>query len=88
MGLEIYEINPARFLIAPGLAMADILKKNKVKIRLLTNINMLFMVEKCIRRGGIYHAFVEYVIISYPAGKYWSPRRPEDVPVQGPHVVL
>ena len=36
---------------APGLAWQACLKKTKVKLELLTNINMLFMVEKGIRVG-------------------------------------
>ena len=35
--------------------MASLFKKTKVKLELLTNINMLLMVEKGIR-GGICHA--------------------------------
>ena len=40
------------FLSAPGLAWQAALKKTKVKIDLLTDINMLLMVEKGVR-GGI-----------------------------------
>ena len=44
--LEIYELDPAKFLSAPGLAWQAALKKTKVKLDLLTDINMLLMVEK------------------------------------------
>ena len=53
--LEIYELDPAKFLPAPGLAWQTALKKTKVKLDLLTDIDMLLMVEKCIR-GGICHS--------------------------------
>ena len=52
MCLEIYELDPAKFLSAPGLAWQAALKKTKVKLDLLTDIDMLLMVEKSIR-GGI-----------------------------------
>ena len=45
MCLEIYELDPAKFLSAPGLAWQAALKKTKVKLDLLTNIEMLLMVE-------------------------------------------
>ena len=53
--IEIYELGPAHFLSAPGLAWQAYLKKTKVELELLTNIDMLFMVEKGIR-GGICQA--------------------------------
>ena len=54
MGLKVYELDPACFLSALGLAWQATLKKTKVKLDLLTDINMLLMVEKGIR-GGICH---------------------------------
>ena len=44
--IEIYELDPVRFLSAPGLAWQACLKKTKVELELLTNIDMLLMVEK------------------------------------------
>ena len=41
MCLEIYELGPARFLSAPGLAWQAALKKTKAKLGLLTDINLL-----------------------------------------------
>ena len=49
--IEIYEIDSAHFLSAPGLAWQACLKKTKVKLELLTDIDMLLMVEKGIRDG-------------------------------------
>ena len=56
---ETYEIDPAHFLSAPGLVWQACLKNTAVKLELLTNIDMLLMVEKGIR-GGICHAIHTY----------------------------
>ena len=55
--LEIYELDPAHLLPAPGLAWLSYLKKKKtgVKLELSTNIDILLMVGKDIR-GGIFYA--------------------------------
>ena len=50
--LEIYELDPAKFLSATGLAWQECLKKTK-------DIDMLLMVEKGIR-GGICHSIYQY----------------------------
>ena len=50
MHLKIYELDPACFLTAPGLAQQAAFKKTKVRLDLLTDINILLMVEKGIRR--------------------------------------
>ena len=39
--LKIYELDPAKFLSAPGLVWQATLKKKKVKLELLTDIDML-----------------------------------------------
>ena len=53
--IEIYELGPAHILSVPGLAWQACLKKTKVKLELLTDIDMLLMVEKGIR-GGVCQA--------------------------------
>ena len=58
--IEIYELDPAHFLSAPGLAWQACLKKTEVELELLTDIDMLFMVEKGIR-GGLCHSKHRYV---------------------------
>ena len=55
--LEIHELDPAHFLSTPGSAWQTTLKKIKLKLELLTNIDILLMVEKGIR-GGICHAII------------------------------
>ena len=59
MCIEVYELDPAHFLSAPGLAWQACLKKTDVKLELLTDIDMLLIVEKGIR-GGIYHVIHRY----------------------------
>ena len=44
--IEIYELDPAHFLSAPGLAWKACLKKTKVELELLIDIDILLMVEK------------------------------------------
>ena len=57
--IEIYRLNPAHFLSAPGLAWQACLKRTKVKLDLLTDIYMLLMIEKG-TRGGICQAIHKY----------------------------
>ena len=57
--IEIYELDPAHFLSAPGLAWQACLKKTEVELELLTDIDISVMVEKEIR-GDICHAINIY----------------------------
>ena len=50
----VYELDPEKFLSAPGLAW-----QTALKLDLLTDIDMLLMVEKGIRRG-ICHSIYRY----------------------------
>ena len=61
MCLEIYELDPVRFLTAPGLACQTALKKTKLKLDILTDIDMLLMVGKGITEGTC-HAIHQYAI--------------------------
>ena len=47
-----YGLDPAHSLSAPRLAWQAVLKNTKVKLDLLTEINILLIVEKSVR-GGI-----------------------------------
>ena len=60
MCIDIYELDLGKFISAPGLAWQAALKKTQVKLNLLTDINMLLMVEIGIR-GGISHSISRYV---------------------------
>ena len=44
--LKTYHLDPVKFLSAPGLASQSALKKTEVKLKLLTDIEMLLMLEK------------------------------------------
>ena len=53
--IEIYELYPAHFLSALGLAWQACLKKTGLELELLTDIDILLMAEKGIF-GGMCHA--------------------------------
>ena len=55
MCIKIYKLDAAKFLSAPGLTLQAALEKTKVKLDLLTYIDMVLTVEKNIR-GGICHS--------------------------------
>ena len=51
---KILSIRSAKFLSAPGLAWQAAFEKTEVKLELLADIDMLWMVEKGIRGGICY----------------------------------
>ena len=59
MCLKIFHLDPVKFLSTPGLAWQAAFKKTEIKLELLTDIDMLLMVEKG-TRGGIFHAIHQY----------------------------
>ena len=59
MCLKEYELNPSHFLSLPGLAWQVCLKKTNIELELLTDYDMLLMVEEGIR-GGICHSIHRY----------------------------
>ena len=59
MCIKVHKLNPAHFLSAPVLVWQACLKKTKVKLELITNVDMLLMIEKGIR-GGTCHAIHRY----------------------------
>ena len=58
VGLKEYEIDPAHFLSLPGLAWQACLNKTNIELELLTDYDMLLMVEGI--RGGICHSIHRY----------------------------
>ena len=62
MCIKVYELDPAHFLSAPGLTWRACLKKTEVELELVTDVDLLLMVEKGIR-GGICHSIHRYVKI-------------------------
>ena len=69
--LEIYGLDTARSLTAPGLAWQASFKRTKVKLDLLTVIDILLMVEKGIR-ARICHAIHQYANASIKVMKYYD----------------
>ena len=59
MCIKVYELDPAHFLTVPGLVWQAYLKKTGMKLELLTDNDMLLMVEEEIR-GGTCHAIHRY----------------------------
>ena len=59
MRIKVYELYHAHFLSSPGLAWQACLKKANVKLELLTDYDMLLMVEEGIR-GGMCHSIHRY----------------------------
>ena len=59
MCLKEYELDPAHFLSLPGLAWQACLKKTNIELELLTDYDMLYMVEEGIT-GGICHSIHRY----------------------------
>ena len=59
MCIKEYELDPAHFLSLPGLAWQACLKKTNIELELLTDYDMLLMVEEGIR-GGIYHSIHQH----------------------------
>ena len=61
--IKIYQLDPAHFLSAPGLAWQACLKKTGIRLELLTDIDMLLMTEAGIR-GRISQAIHKYATAS------------------------
>ena len=59
MCIKEYELDPAHFLSLPRLAWQTCLKKTNIELELLTDYDMLLMVEEGIR-GGICHSIHRY----------------------------
>ena len=66
MCIKVYELDPAHFVLLPGLAWQAWLKKTNIEFELLTDYDMLLMVEEGIR-GGICHSIHRY---AKPNNKY------------------
>ena len=57
--VETYQLDPAYFLSLPGLAWQACLKRTEVKLELISDIDMLFMIEEGIK-GGICHSVLRH----------------------------
>ena len=63
MCINVYELDPAHFLSLPGLAWQACLKKTNIELELLTDYDMLQMVEEGIR-SGICHSIQRYAKVN------------------------
>ena len=59
MCIKVYELDHAHFVSLPGLAWQACLKKTNIELELLTDYDMLLMMEEGIR-GGICHSIHRY----------------------------
>ena len=57
--IEIYELDSAKLLSTPALAWQSCLNETEIELEILTDIDMLLIIEKGIR-GGICHAIHQY----------------------------
>ena len=73
--IEIYQVDPAHFVSAPGLAWQACLKKTNVKLELLTDINMLLMFEEGIR-GGICQSILKCACANKKYMKNYNKKMP------------
>lgn len=58
--LKLYKLDPANYFTAPGLSFDAMLKHTKVKVDLLTDVDMLLLTERGIR-GGISQCSKRYL---------------------------
>ena len=70
MRLKIYQLDPVKFLSAPGLTWQTVSKKAEVRLELLTDIDMLVMVQKDIR-GGICNIIINMQKLIINIWKIW-----------------
>ena len=59
MYIKVYQLDPAHFVSLPGLAWQACLKKTNIELELLSDYDMLLMIEEGIR-GGICHSIHRY----------------------------
>ena len=70
MCLKIYELDPAKLLSATGLAWLAALKKAKMKLDPVSDIDMLLMIGK--GRGRICHFVYRHAKVNDKCMKYYN----------------
>ena len=71
-----YGLDPAWYYTSPGLSWDAMLKLTKVKLELLTDINMLLMFEQGVR-GGVSQISTRYAEANNPYMKKYDPNKPK-----------
>ena len=74
MGIKTYELNPEKFISNSGLAWQVALKKKEVILELLTDIDMLLMVEERIR-GEICHKIYHFAKANNKYMKHYAKKK-------------
>ena len=69
--IKVCELDPVYFLSPPGLAWQACLKKTGVKLKLITDVDMLLMIEKGVR-GGICHSVYRHAKANYKDMKIYD----------------
>ena len=72
MCLEICKLDPAKYFSGPGLAWHAALKRAKVKLDLLTNINMLLLMVREGVTGRICHSIYRYAKVNNIYMKHYN----------------
>ena len=78
--LKHYKLDPAHYYTSPGLAWDACLKETRQELELLTDYDMLMMVERGIR-GGISHISKRYAVANNKYMKDYNPDK-ESVYIQ------
>ena len=73
-----FQLDPSHFVSSPGLSWSAMLKMTKVKLQLLTDIDMLNFVEQGLRglRGGISFIGHRYAVANNPFVEGYDESRP------------
>ena len=86
MCIKVYHSDLAKFLSAPGLAWQAALKQAKVKLELLTDIDMQIIVEK--DRQEICHVIHRYVKANNKCMKEYDKNKNRHLLNIGTHIVF
>ena len=71
MCLKTYGLDPAYFVSLPGFAWYACLKITEIKLELITDINMLLMIESGMR-GGVCHVVCSYAEVNNKYMNYYD----------------
>ena len=75
MAYKEYQLDPANYVTAPSLSWSAALKKSKVKLQLIDDVDMSLFVDECLTGG--YAAVVEhYAKANNPYLKEYDPEKP------------
>ena len=70
-----YKLDPANYFTSPGLSWDALLKSSKVKLDLLSDVDMYMFIEKGLR-GGMSTVSKRHAIANNPRVKGYNPKKP------------